>query len=108
MANTVDKVLSIAEAEVGYLEKSKSAYQKDPNVIYSKTEGAGYDNYTKYGKEMHDLYPSVMDFPASYCDAHFFYCVKCCFVSCWKRNIVYRRVLGGYSVKRIAAPYMDS
>lgn len=74
MANTVDKVITIAESEVGYLEKSKSAYQKDPNVIYSKTEGAGYDNYTKYGKEMHDLYPSVMDFPASYCDAFVDWC----------------------------------
>ena len=74
MANTVDKVLKIAEAEVGYLEKSASAYKKNPNIIYEKTDGAGYDNYTKYGKEMHDLYPSVMDFPASYCDAFVDWC----------------------------------
>ena len=26
---------------------------KDKNVIYRKTSGAGYDNYTKYGYEMH-------------------------------------------------------
>jgi len=46
------------------IEKSKSAYIKDKNVIYRKTSGAGYDNYTKYGYEMHKIYPSVMDFPA--------------------------------------------
>ena len=45
--NTPDKVLSIAAAEVGYLEKSKAAYTADPNVLYDKTAGAGSDNYTK-------------------------------------------------------------
>ena len=74
MANTVDKVLAIAEAEVGYLEKSASAYKANPNIIYEKIAGAGYDNYTKYGKEMHDIYPSIMDFPAAYCDAFVDWC----------------------------------
>ena len=72
--NTSDKVLAIATAEVGYLEKSKEAYQADPNVLYDKTEGAGSDNYTKYGKEMHDLYPFVMDFPAYWCDSFVDWC----------------------------------
>lgn len=49
MANTSDKVLKVAKAELGYLEKSAKAYKKNPDVIYKKTEGAGYDNYTKYG-----------------------------------------------------------
>jgi len=39
--NTVDKVLKIAAHEVGYLEKSKLAYQKTPEIIYQKTAGAG-------------------------------------------------------------------
>lgn len=65
--NTVDKVLKIALDEVGYLEKSKTAYKNNPNIIYEKIAGAGHDNYTKYGKEMHDIYPSVMDFPAYWC-----------------------------------------
>lgn len=69
-----EKVLSIAIAEVGYLEKSKEAYKKDPQIIYEKTAGAGSDNYTKYGKEMHDIYPSVMDFPAYWCDAFVDWC----------------------------------
>lgn len=51
----ISQVLDIASAEVGYLEKSKSAYQKDPTVLYDKTRGAGSDNYTKYAKEMDSL-----------------------------------------------------
>ena len=74
MANTPDKVLKIAKAELGYYEKSSSAYKKNPNVLNDKVNGAGYDNYTKYGKEMHDLYPIVMDFPAPYCDAFVDWC----------------------------------
>jgi len=72
--NTVDKVLKIASDEVGYLEKSKTAYLKNPDIIYQKTAGAGQDNYTKYGKEMHDIYPAVMDFPAYWCDAFVDWC----------------------------------
>lgn len=74
MANTVDMVIAIAEAEIGYLEKSSSAYKTNHNIIYEKTLGAGRDNYTKYGKEMHAIYPSVMDFPASWCDAFVDWC----------------------------------
>lgn len=50
-----DNVLNIAQAEVGYLEKSRAAYNADPSVIYDKTAGAGNDNITKYAKEMDDL-----------------------------------------------------
>lgn len=70
----MNKVLQIAMNEVGYLEKSKLAYQKNPNIIYEKTAGAGQDNYTKYGKEMRDILPSVMDFPAYWCDAFVDWC----------------------------------
>lgn len=68
MANTVDKVIDIALNEVGYLEK------KSNSKLYNKTANAGSKNYTKYGKEMHDIYPSVMDFPAPYCDAFVDWC----------------------------------
>lgn len=74
MANSVDKVLAVALAEEGYLEKSAAAYQRDNSVLYLKTEGAGADNYTKYGYEMHLVYPSVMDFPSPYCDAFVDWC----------------------------------
>lgn len=63
MANTLNKVIEIASAEVGYLEK------KSNSQLSSKTANAGSANYTKYGKEMHDIYPSVMDFPAAWCDS---------------------------------------
>ena len=72
--NTPDKVIAIAQAEVGYLEKSKAAYQADPNVLYDKTAGAGSDNYTKYGKEMREIYPQTMDFPGKWCDCFVDWC----------------------------------
>ena len=70
MANTVDKVLAIAKAEVGYLEKKNG----DTKYLYDKRANAGYNNYTKYGKEMHEVYPSVMDYPAAWCDAFVDWC----------------------------------
>ena len=70
MANTVDKVLAIAKAEVGYLEKKNG----DARYLYDKKANAGYNNYTKYGKEMHEIYPSVMDYPAAWCDCFVDWC----------------------------------
>ena len=49
---SIDKVLSIARQEIGYLEK-RSNSQLD-----SKTANAGSNNYTKYAR---DLYPSLQD-----------------------------------------------
>ncbi|MDE6567918.1 MAG: peptidoglycan-binding protein [Lachnospiraceae bacterium] len=74
MGNTVDKVIKIATAEVGYLEKSAAAYKKDSTCLDEKTRGAGSDNYTKYGRDMHKVYPAVMDFPAYWCDAFVDWC----------------------------------
>lgn len=59
----IQKVLTIAENEVGYLEK------KNGNNLDHKTANAGSANYTKYGYEMHNLYPKVMDYPAAWCCA---------------------------------------
>lgn len=75
MANTVDKVVAVAKAEAGYLEKSKHDYLKyGKECLYNKKGYAGSDNYTKYGYEMHELYPSVMDFPAYWCDCFVDWC----------------------------------
>lgn len=70
MANTSDKVIKIALGEVGYLEK------KDGNLTYlfDKTANAGDKNYTKYGYEMHSIYPAIMDYPAYWCDAFVDWC----------------------------------
>ena len=51
----IKKLLEIANQEVGYLEKSREAYNNNVAIIYEKTEGAGSDNITKYAKEMDDL-----------------------------------------------------
>lgn len=61
----VDDVIRIANKEVGYLEKENG----DPNYLYDKTANAGSNNYTKYGYEMHKVYPAVMDYPAYWCDS---------------------------------------
>lgn len=61
-------VVNIALSEVGYLEKKTNSNLDD------KTANAGTNNYTKYGRDMHALYPSVMDFPAAWCDAFVDWC----------------------------------
>lgn len=70
MANTPDKVIKIAEAEIGYLEKKSNSQLDD------KTANAGRANYTKYGRDMHKLYPSIMDFPAAWCDCFVDWCFQ--------------------------------
>lgn len=68
MANTVDKVLALAESEVGYIEKASN------DNLDNKTANKGWNNYTKYGRDMHRIYPQVMDFPAPWCDAFVDWC----------------------------------
>ena len=62
------KVIDIALAEVGYVEK------KNGNDLYDKTANAGANNYTKYGYEMHNIQPQNMDYPAAWCDAFVDWC----------------------------------
>ena len=45
---TLEKVLAIARAEVGYLEKRSNSNLDD------KTENAGYNNWTKYARDLAD------------------------------------------------------
>ena len=44
--SAIDKVLAIAEAEIGYIEKDS------PALLYDKTANAGDGNYTKYWQEI--------------------------------------------------------
>lgn len=64
------KVIAIAKAETGYLEKKNG----DLRYLYDKKANAGDANYTKYGYEMHRLYPAVMDYPAAWCAAFMAWC----------------------------------
>lgn len=50
-----DRLVDVALGEVGYLEKSKSAYIANPAVIWFKLDGAGYDNITKYAYELDQI-----------------------------------------------------
>lgn len=45
----VEKLLTVARAEVGYLEKASNS------GLNSKTDNAGYNNYTKYAAELDKL-----------------------------------------------------
>lgn len=87
MANTVEKVLKIAESEVGYLEKKTNA------DLDSKTKNAGYNNYTKYGRDMHKIYPEVMDFPAPWCDCF----VDWCFYKAYKKANAKKLLCGDFN-----------
>lgn len=57
MANAIEKVLAIAESEVGYLEKASNTMLDD------KQANAGVANFTKYAR---DLFPSLQGQP--WCD----------------------------------------
>lgn len=61
-------VVTVAKAEVGYLEK------KSNSLLDNKTANAGSANYTKYGRDMHAVYPQIMDFPAAWCDCFVDWC----------------------------------
>lgn len=96
MANTVDKVLKIALAEVGYLEK------KSNKNLDSKVENAGSANYTKYGRDMHKICPSVMDFPAAWCDAF----VDWCFYRAYGQSNAKKLLCGGFNDYTAASAQM--
>ena len=49
MELTVEKLLAIAEAEVGYLEKKTNSSLDD------KTTNAGYNNWTKYARDLYKV-----------------------------------------------------
>ena len=70
-SDNIKSVLAVMSKEVGYLEKKSG----DIKYLYSKTANAGSGNYTKYGAEMHAVYPKTMDYPAPWCDAWFDWCI---------------------------------
>lgn len=68
-AQAIDKVLSIAQAEVGYKEKASAS------GLDNKDANPGAGNYTKYGRDMHNLQPTNMDYPAAWCDCFVDWCM---------------------------------
>ena len=78
----IDAVINIALAEVGYIEKASG------KNLYDKTTNAGDKNYTKYGYEMHKIYPAVMDYPAYWCDCFNDWCHYTAFGVCNAKKIL--------------------
>lgn len=56
---------NLALAEAGYQEK------KSNSRLYCKHTNSGSGNWTKYGKEMHKIFPKTMDLPAPWCDCFY-------------------------------------
>lgn len=88
MANYASKVLKIAEAEVGYLEKASSA------SLDNKTANAGNANYTKYGRDMCKI-TTVYGTHAAWCDCF----IDWCFVQAFGQAEA-ERLLGGFSDRK--------
>ena len=86
VVDPVDTVLAIAESEVGYHEKRSQA------ELYTKKGNAGSNNYTKYGKEMHEIQPRNMDYPAAWCDAF----VDWCFVKAFGTTTAKKMLCGDF------------
>lgn len=68
----IDKVLNIALEEVGYRETG--------------------ENVQKYGKEMHQIQPSNMDYPAAWCDAF----VDWCFYKAFGKDLAKKILCGDF------------
>lgn len=82
----IDRLLAVAEAEVGYREKAS------PYNIDDKDANAGSANYTKYGRIMHALQPSNMDYPAQWCDCF----VDWCFYTTFGADLAKRMLCGTF------------
>lgn len=79
---SVEKLISIAKGEVGYLEKASN------KNLDSKTANAGSANYTKYAR---DLYPSLQGQP--WCDMY----VDWCFCEAFGKVMAKKLIGGGFS-----------
>ncbi len=69
MSVAIDKIISIANAEVGYLEKKSNAYLDD------KTKNAGSNNYTKYARDLVKWIGSPYSQGSAWCDIFVDWCV---------------------------------
>lgn len=74
--NTVNKLLQIAENEVGYLEKRTPEYEDD------KVKNAGYNNFTKYARDLHN------EVGSPFIDGYAWCCswVTWCFVRAYQKD----------------------
>lgn len=74
-----EKVIKIAEAEIGYKEKASNSQ------LYDKTANAGYNNYTKYANDIDTKYPDIYNGKKNgydWCDVF----VDWCFIQAYGRE----------------------
>ncbi len=77
--NAIEKLLAVARAEVGYLEKASNS------ELDSKTGNAGYNNYTKYAADL-DKLGDIYNGPKNgfyWCDVF----VDWCFVKAFGKDL---------------------
>lgn len=88
-AMDMEKVIKTAENEIGYCEKKSN---KD---LDSKTDNAGSNNYTKYGRDLCELFPELGDtFGVNYQWCQQF--VDWCFVRTYGKDGA-KQLLGGFT-----------
>lgn len=74
-----EKVIKIAEAEIGYKEKASNSQ------LYDKTANVGYNNYTKYANDIDTKYPDFYNGKKNgydWCDVF----VDWCFIQAYGRE----------------------
>lgn len=86
MAYDVEKLMGIASAEVGYLEKASNSQ------LDSKTANAGNANYTKYGRDLVKWIGSPYGINYQWCDQF----VDWCMIKAFGINGA-KQLLGGWS-----------
>lgn len=85
----VNKLIQIANTEVGYLEKSSS------NSLYEKTANAGSANYTKYARDISSVgfYSGAMN-GVPWCDIFVDWCFMQAFGAPTAKEITYQNPYG--------------
>ena len=86
MGDAINKVLSIANAEIGYLEKKSNAYLDD------KTKNAGNNNYTKYARDLLNWVGSPYSQGSAWCDMFFDWVM----IKAFGKDII-KKMIGGWS-----------
>ena len=86
MSEAINKVLSIANAEIGYLEKKTNAYLDD------KTKNAGSNNYTKYSRDLLKWVGSPFSQGSAWCQMF----VQWCFIQSFGLDKA-KQMLGGWT-----------
>lgn len=86
MSNSIDKLINIAKSEVGYLEKASN---KD---LDDKLANAGYNNFTKYGRDLVKEIGSPYANGVAWCDMF----VDWCFIQAFGKEKA-KELLGGWS-----------